>query len=244
MPLPVGHYGLAWHDAYRTRRTTYGGRFCDFSARAGLVSAAFTAVLALPGVGSADRVTATVYVSHAGVTGAADRDCATAAYQNVQHAVNAAPDGATVYLCGRTPFRGPVVIEKDLRLTGDRGAALVSEDDPANPTADQLPARYWPSQWSDLERPTMVLAVLGSVSVRVKGLTLSGPFVNESCPPAFPDDFGIVALGPTGGSERASQRRHDNQRRVGHPAQLQHFRLRVIGWSVPLPNHDGRLGDR
>ena len=112
------------------------------SIRPAALAVALTAALALPALASGAPRSTTVFVSHTGVAGARDVDCATAAYQSVQDAVTAAPDAATVYLCGRQPFTGPVVITKDLELTGDRGATISSNDNPAQPTADQIPAQY------------------------------------------------------------------------------------------------------
>lgn len=157
--------------------------------RAAVLAVVLNVVLALSPVVSAS--TTTVYVSHTGSSGAADTSCKTAAYRAVQDAVEAAPAGGTVYLCGRVPFQGPVVVEKDLTLTGDRGATLSSRD---TGTADQVPASFWARRYPGLRDPHVVVAVLGGVRVRVAGLTVTGLFENQSCP-AHINDFGILAIG-------------------------------------------------
>jgi len=132
----------------------------------------------------------------AAAAGASDATCATAAYTNVQSAVDAAPSGGTVYLCGRTPFTGPVVIEKNLELTGDTGATVTASDNPAHPAADQIPPKYWQgSTYAGLSSPTAVIAVLGNANVTISGLAITGQFINGTCPSFFDDDFGIIALG-------------------------------------------------
>lgn len=134
---------------------------------------------------------ATLYVSHTATSGS-DRDCRTAGYSSVQAAVNAAADGDTVYVCGTVPYYGPVVIEKDLTLTGDPGATIKANGTGA---ADQIPAQDISSSYSNLAPPQAVVAVLGDVSVAVDGLTVEGPFANDSCPTFSDVDFGILALG-------------------------------------------------
>jgi hypothetical protein len=137
---------------------------------------------------------ATLFVSHTGTAGAPDRDCRTAAYSSAQAAVDAAGDRDTVYLCGTQPYHGPVVIEKDLTLTGDPGAAVQAND---NDAADQIPASDISTQYSNLRPPHAVVAVLGDVTVNIDGLTIEGPFANSTCPTVGSDDFGVLALGST-----------------------------------------------
>jgi hypothetical protein len=166
------------------------------TTRAAVLAAAVTGGLLLPSTGSsALELDPILYVSHTAVAGAPDLSCATAAYQNVQTAVDATPAGSTVYLCGRTPFAGPVVIEKNLTLTGDEGATVKTNDNPAAPAADQIPPKYWSGQFAGLLPPNAVIAVLGNVNVTIVGVTVTGQFINSTCPSVLDDDYGIIALG-------------------------------------------------
>ena len=165
-----------------------------FSIRPAALAVALTAALVLPALASGAPRSTTVFVSRTGVAGARDVDCATAAYQSVQDAVTAASDAARVYLCGRHPFDGPVVIAKDLELTGDSGATITSNNNPAQPTADQIPARYFAGPYSGLDAPDAMVAILADVHVRIDGLRIQGRFINARCP-SHADDFGIIALG-------------------------------------------------
>ena len=168
-----------------------------FSIRPAALAIAVTAALVLPALAGGAPPSLIVFVSHTGVAGARDVDCATAAYQSVQDAVTAASDAATVYLCGRQPFTGPVVITKDIKLTGDRGATISSNDNSAQPTADQIPAQYLSGPYSGLRPPDAIVAILADVHVRIDGLRIHGQFVNATCP-SHADDFGIIALGSPG----------------------------------------------
>lgn len=162
-----------------------------------LAATVCAALVVLPPLASGDPGPPTVFVSHSALPGARDLGCSTAAYRSVQDAVNAASDHANVYLCGRQPFTAPVVIKKNLELTGDHGATLSSNDDPAQPTADQIPAQDFAGPYSGLEPPNAIVAILGNVHVRIDGLTITGRFINTTCPHRA-DDFGIIALGSPG----------------------------------------------
>jgi hypothetical protein len=168
-----------------------------FSISPAALAMAVTAALVLPALAAGAPPSTIVFVSHTGVAGAPDVDCATAAYHSVQDAVTATSDAATVYLCGRQPFTGPVVITKNLELTGDPGATISSNDNPAQPTADQVPVQYLAGPYSGLEPPDTVVAILADVHVRIDGLRIRGRFINATCP-SHADDFGIIALGSPG----------------------------------------------
>src|SRR6202051_4790116 len=88
-----------------------------------VLAATTIACASLPALASADPG-GTLYVSHGGTPGAQDKGCSTAAHSTVQSAVDAAHAGQTVYLCGTTPYQESVVVAKDLKLTGDPGAAI------------------------------------------------------------------------------------------------------------------------
>jgi len=128
-----------------------------------------------------------LFVSPSARAGAADDSCQSAAYASVQSAVDAAHAGQLVYLCGSAPYRESVLIDKSLRLAGDPGATIQA------PVGDASPAT---SFFSDrgLQAPYSVLTILGNVHVRVRGLTIEGPFDNSGC---TPNDFGILDIGAT-----------------------------------------------
>jgi hypothetical protein len=137
-------------------------------------------MLVAPAVASADR-----YVSHTSVSGAKDHSCATAPYRTVQGAVDAARPGERVYLCGTAPYVESVVVQKDLRLTGDRGATIEAPADPAAPTT------FFSSR--NLQTPYSVLTVLGAANVQVTGVTIEGPFANSDFCNAT--DVGVLQIG-------------------------------------------------
>jgi hypothetical protein len=64
-----------------------------------------------------------LYVSPTGKSGAADRNCRSAAYTTVQSAVDAASAGSTVVVCKGT-YTESVVISTPLTLTGRHGAVI------------------------------------------------------------------------------------------------------------------------
>ena len=181
-----------------------------------------------------------MFVSHSALPGARDLSCSTAAYRSVQDAVNAASDHGKVYLCGRRPFTGQVVITKNLELTGDHGATLSSNDNPAQPTADQIPSQDFAGPYAGLEPPNAIVAILGNVHVRIDGLTISGRFINTSCPP-HADDFGIIALGsPGAGASVQLDHGTSDRHRLEQPAGLRRARDRPTGRPLLLPNQRWR----
>jgi hypothetical protein len=90
------------------------------------------------GAGPAYAAGTTRYV---GASAGSDSSCASPGYTSVQAAVNAAKPGDTVYLCGTTPFPGPVDVTKSVTLTGSAGATIAA---PATwPTsAEPLPPQF------------------------------------------------------------------------------------------------------
>jgi hypothetical protein len=103
----------------------------------------------------------------------------------VQAAINAVASSGQVYLCGTTPYVESVAIQsKDVRLTGDSGAALQA---PANSAA---PTNFFSSQ--GLETPNAVVTVIGSSNVKILGLTVEGPFANTDC---SGEDYGVLQVG-------------------------------------------------
>lgn len=130
-------------------RPQHGVR-CDRRRVMAVVGALAAGMLAIPAVASAG----TLYVSHTGALGNKDMNCATAAHNSVQAAVNDARNGSKVYLCGSSPYVESVTVQdKNVDFAGDPGATLQS-----------------PSSSDD-----HVLAVLGKSMSHIDGLTIEGP---------------------------------------------------------------------
>ncbi len=126
-----------------------------------------------------------VFVSHTATPTGTDTSCATASFSSVQAAIGAVSNGGQVYLCGTDPFVESVAIQsKNVKLTGDSGAALQA---PANATA---PTDFFSSQ--GLVTPNAVVTVIGDSNVKIDGLTVEGPFSNTDC---SGDDFGVLQVG-------------------------------------------------
>lgn len=107
-----------------------------------------------------------LYVSPNGKTGAADRNCRSAAYGTVQAAVDVAAKGATVVVC-RGKYHEDVIISAPLTLTGKRGAVIHGSDH-ANGKCDQL-GPNGPGIAGCLAGIT-----IKSGNVKVQGLTVTG----------------------------------------------------------------------
>lgn len=117
--------------------------------------------------------------------------CGTSSYGTVQAAIDAAPSGATVYLCkAGSPYNGPVGINKSLTLTGDPGVVIQA------PAGDfTTPAQYLPTAFTSdsLQAPSAIVAVSGTaVSVAITNLTISGPF--QTAQGCAPQEFGILVI--------------------------------------------------
>src|ERR1700733_13227334 len=80
-----------------------------------------------------------LYVSPSGKTGAADRNCKSAAYSSVQSAVAAAPSGGAVVVC-RGTYTEDVIVSAPLTLAGEHGA-VIHGSSTANGMCDQLGAK-------------------------------------------------------------------------------------------------------
>ena len=125
------------------------------------------------------------FVSHTAVPTATDKSCATASFSSVQDAIDAVKNGGTVYLCGTAPFVESVAIQdKDVKLTGDAGAALQAPADASAPTD------FFSSQ--GLETPNAVVTVIGKSNTQINGLIVEGPFANTDC---TGDDYGVLQVG-------------------------------------------------
>ena len=160
--------------------------------RTAVLAATTVACAYLPALASAAPGGGALYVNHTGTVtaaaagpGGASNGCANAQYATVQSAVDAAHPGQTVYVCGTAPYYESVLVQKDLKLTGDPGAAIQA---PAtNPTPNTT---FFSGQ--GLQTPNSVLTIIGNVNVQVQGLTIEGPFANQGC---SGDDFGVLQLG-------------------------------------------------
>ena len=108
-----------------------------------------------------------LYVSRSGKTGAADRNCKSAAYSTVQPAVAAAPSGGTVVVC-RGTYTEDVIVSAPLTLTGKHGA-VIHGSSTANGMCDQAgPPGSPPSA------PCLAAVTIKSSHVKVEGLKVTG----------------------------------------------------------------------
>lgn len=107
-----------------------------------------------------------LYVSPSGKTGAADRDCKSAAYSTVQSAVSAAPRGGTVVVC-RGTYTEDVIVSAPLILTGKHGA-VIHGSSTANGMCDQLGPKGPGSA------PCLAAITIKSSDVKVEGLKVTG----------------------------------------------------------------------
>lgn len=131
----------------------------------------------------------TLYV---GSTVGLNSGCSSPGFTSVQTAVDVANPGATVYLCGTTPYAEQVIITKALTLTGDPGASIVA------PNPFPAPATYigrLPSQFTsdNLFVPQTVVTVWGTnANVKIKNLILAGVMPgNNSC---AEQEFGLLVI--------------------------------------------------
>jgi hypothetical protein len=130
----------------------------------------------------------TLYV---GAAGSGPGGCAAPAYTSVQAAVDAAPSGSTVYLCGKVLFAEQVFVNKTITLTGAPGAGLTAPaaSSFAANSSPRLPAAF---QADSLTAPQALLVVTAG-SPTVEGLTISGPLPgNGGC---GSEEYGILVLG-------------------------------------------------
>ncbi len=108
----------------------------------------------------------TLYVSPTGKSGAADRNCRSAAYSTVQAAVDAASPGSTVVVC-RGTYTEDVIISKRSTIVGQHGA-VIRGSSTANGNCDQL----GPS--GPGSAPCLAGITIKSGHVTVEGLTVTG----------------------------------------------------------------------
>lgn len=93
------------------------------STRLAVGAVAVAAPFAVAAGAQAHAAPHTLYVSTHAHSYAADRNCGTAAFNSIGDAVNAAPSGGTVVVCGGTYHEG-VVLAKTLTLKGQQGATI------------------------------------------------------------------------------------------------------------------------
>lgn len=133
----------------------------------------------------------TLYV---GAPGSGRDGCALPGYRSVEHAVDAAHDGDTVFLCGTKPFAEQVFVSKHITLTGSPGASLVapaSASDFAPNTSHRWPARV---RTDNLYAPQAILVVTGAkANLTLTGLTIAGPLPgNGGC---AVQEIGVFVIG-------------------------------------------------
>lgn len=108
----------------------------------------------------------TLYVSPHGLAGAADSNCGSAAYSRIQAAVDVAPTGGTVIVCGGS-YKEDVVISTPLKLVGQKGAVIHGAPT-ANGMCDQ---NGFAGPGST---PCLAGVTVKSSHVAVRGLTVTG----------------------------------------------------------------------
>jgi hypothetical protein len=150
-----------------------------------LAGAAALAVALNAGAAPAPK---TLYV---GASAGTNKNCSSPGYTSVQTAVDAATNGATVYLCGTAAFTGPVVINKSITLTGDNGAGIGAPASAFSVDASRLPAQF---TGDNLFLPQALLVVTGAgTNAKINGLTISGVLPgNGGC---AEQEFGILVIG-------------------------------------------------
>jgi hypothetical protein len=107
-----------------------------------------------------------LYVSSQGKTGAADRNCHSAAYSSVQAAVDAAPANGTVVVC-RGTYTEDVIVSQAVALRGQHGA-VIHGSATANGDCDQL------GPTGPGTAPCLAAITIKSSHVTVTGLTVTG----------------------------------------------------------------------
>lgn len=136
---------------------------------------------------SAHATGLTLYV---GQTQGLNTSCASPGFTSVQAAVDVANTGNTVYLCGTTPYKEQVVIEKAITLTGDTGATIEAP----SPFPTTLPTRLPPQFTTDnLFVPQAIVFVWGSgANATIKNLIITGPLPgNGGC---AEQEFGVLVI--------------------------------------------------
>ena len=131
----------------------------------------------------------TLYV---GQTVGLNSGCSSPGFTSVQTAVDVANPGATVYLCGTTPYAEQVIITKALTLTGDPGAGLVAPN--PFPAAATYIGRL-PSQFTNdgLFVPQTVVTVWGaSANVKIKNLIIAGVMPGDGG--CAEQEFGVLVI--------------------------------------------------
>src|SRR5713226_1891773 len=116
--------------------------------------------------------------------------CSSPGFTSVQTAVDVANPGATVYLCGTTPYAEQVIITKALTLTGDPGASIVAPNPFPSTSLLRLPSQF---TTDNLFVPQADVIIWGTSSnVKIKNLTIAGVMPgNGGC---AEQEFGVLVI--------------------------------------------------
>ena len=115
--------------------------------------------------------------------------CSSPGFTSIQSAVDIAPIGATVYLCGTTPYAENVIIQKSITLTGDPGATITAPGTFSTPLS-RLPFAF---TTDSLFVPQAIVIIWGSgVNVKIKNINIAGVMPgNGGC---AEDEFGVLVI--------------------------------------------------
>jgi hypothetical protein len=116
--------------------------------------------------------------------------CSSPGFTSVQTAVDVANPGATVYLCGTTPYAEQVIIVKSITLTGDPGASIVAPNPFPATSLLRLPPQF---TTDNLFVPQADVIIWGtSANVKIKGLIIAGVMPgNGGC---AEQEFGVLVI--------------------------------------------------
>ena len=146
----------------------------------------FTGIYTLRMPGKAHAAGVTLYVgSFVGL----NTGCSSPGFTSIQSAVDIAPIGATVYLCGTTPYAEQVIIQKSITLTGDPGATITAPGTFSTPLS-RLPLAF---TTDSLFVPQAIVIIWGSgVNVKIKNINIAGVMPgNGGC---AEDEFGVLVI--------------------------------------------------
>lgn len=147
----------------------------------------FTGIYTLKMPGKAHAAGVTLYVgSFLGI----NSGCSSPGFTSIQTAVDVANPGATVYLCGTTPYTEQVIITKSITLTGDPGATIAAPNPFPSTSLTRLPPQF---TTDNLFVPQAIVIVWGASSnAKIKKINIAGLMPgNGGC---AEQEFGVLVI--------------------------------------------------